>query len=175
MQLGSKTLRCSNEACQVCELDARLLAAGAERVAWSDLHEHSCHLYVQLQSDHRCPYGLRLDIDKAEYRNPTGGDQSRMCDFAVMAAIRDTAVLVVVELKSGVAYAGEVEQLSEGLRVLHELFEQNGLNPEPKAYWVVGREIDKLRFAMRDRLASLRFGLMPVQLLILECSDTVYR
>ena len=97
-----------------------------------------------------------------------------MCDFAVIVAIEDTASLVVVELKSGVAYAEDVEQLSEGLRVLHDHFQEDGLNPRPEAYWVVGKEVDKLRFALRDRLTSLRFGPKPVQLQILECGATVY-
>lgn len=157
----------------MCNLSQRLVESGAERVAWSDLYEHSCHLYVRLRNEHRCRHGLRLDIDGASYRRPSSGDQSRMCDFAVVTVIRDTADLSVVELKGGVAYAEDTEQLSEGLRVLHELFEENGLAPQPKAYWVVGREVEKLRFAMRDRLTSLRFGSEPVQLQILECGDTV--
>ena len=157
----------------MCNLSLRLIEGGAERVAWSDLNEHSCHLYVRLHNEHRCRHGLRLDIDGATYRHPSRGDQSRMCDFAVVAAIRDAAELAVVELKSGIAYSEEAEQLCEGLRALHELFEENGLIPHPRAYWVVGREADKLRFAMRDRLTSLRFGSDLVQLQILECGDTV--
>lgn len=174
MQLEAETPRCSGGTCQVCQLFLRLIEGGAENVAWSDLNEHSCHLYFRLKDDRRCVYGLRLDIDRAGYRRPSKGEQTKMCDFAMIAAIEDTASLVVVELKSGVAYAEDVEQLSEGLRVLHDHFEEDGLNPQMDAYWVVGKEVDKLRFAMRDRLTSLRFGPKPVQLQILECGATVY-
>ena len=96
-----------------------------------------------------------------------------MCDFAVVAAIKNVANLLVIELKSGVAYPDEVEQLSEGLRALHDHFEENGLHSQPEAYLVVGREVDKIRFALRDKLTSLRFGAKPVQLQILECGATV--
>ncbi len=57
--------------------------------------------------------------------------------------------------------------------MLHEFFEGNGLTARPKACFVVGREVDKLRFSLRDRLTSLRFGPQPVRLDILECGDSM--
>lgn len=92
-----------------------------------------------------------------------------MCDFSVLAVLGDVAQLIVIELKGGVAYSEEIEQLAEGLRVLYEYFQENGLVARPKAYWVVGREVEKLRFSLRDRLTSLRFGPVPVELHILDC------
>ena len=92
-----------------------------------------------------------------------------MCDFAVLAVLGDIAQLVIIELKSGVAYDYEIEQLVEGIRVLSLYFEENGLESRPKAYFVVGREVDKLRYSLRNKLASLRFSSRPVTLEILEC------
>ena len=96
-----------------------------------------------------------------------------MCDFAVLAVTGSLAQLVVIELKSGAAYVDDLEQLSEGLRVLHDHFEENGLTPDPTAYFVVGRDLDKLGFALRDKLGSLRFGSTRVKLRILECGDSL--
>ena len=94
-----------------------------------------------------------------------------MCDFSVLANSAQTVHLVVVELKSGVAYADDIDQLSQGLRVLHGFFQENGLVARPAAYFVVGREVDKLRFSLRDKLTSLRFGTLPVNLNIVNCGD----
>lgn len=41
----------------------------------------------------------------------------------------------------------------------------------PLVCFVVGREVDKLRYSLRDRLTSRRFGSMPVRLEVLECGD----
>ena len=94
-----------------------------------------------------------------------------MCDFAVIAVLGQDAQLIVVELKSGVAYAEDIDQLAQGLRVLHDHFQDNGLAPRPAAYFVAGREVDKLKFSLRDKLTSLRFGSSPVILHILECGN----
>ena len=97
-----------------------------------------------------------------------------MCDFAVLAVTGGLAQLVAIELKSGGAYAKDIDQLREGLRVLHDNFEENGLTPNPTAFFVVGRDLDKLRYALRDRLASLKFGSTTVKLQILECGDSLH-
>ena len=97
-----------------------------------------------------------------------------MCDFAVLAVTGGLAQLVAIELKSGGVYADDIEQLGEGLRVLHDYFEENGLTPNPTAFFVVGRDLDKLRYALRDRLASLKFGSTTVKLQILECGDSLH-
>ena len=123
-----------------------------------DLEENSCRLYVHITDTHRCLYSLRLDLDEADYRYIKRGQVTRMCDFAVLAVTGGLAQLVAIELKSGGAYADDIVQLREGLRVLHDHFEENGLTPNPTAYFVVGRDLDKLRFALRDKLASLKPG-----------------
>jgi len=97
-----------------------------------------------------------------------------MCDFSVVAVLGNAAQLIVVELKSGVAYSDQIEQLAEGLRVLHEYFQENGLVARPEAYWVVGREVEKLSFSLRDKLTSLRFGYEVVLLHILECGTVLH-
>ena len=167
----SKPVLCAHPECPVCELNSRLIQVGAESVAWSDLCEHDCHAYVRVGPSHRCVHGLRLDVPVAKYRRVSKGETRRMCDFSVLAVHGQAALLVVVELKSGVAYADELDQLSEGLRLIHNYFEANGLTASPRACFVVGRDLDKLRFALRDRLTSLRFGSVPVRLDILKCGD----
>lgn len=172
----SELAPCADYECPVCELNSRLIQDGAESVEWSDLCEHDCHAYVRTGPSHRCVHGLRLDVQTAQYRRVSRSETMRMCDFAVLAvhdqSVRDqAALLVVVELKSGVAYADDLDQLSEGLRVLHDFFEGNGLMARPRACFVDGREVDKLRYALRDRMTSLRFGSMPVRLEILKCGD----
>lgn len=97
-----------------------------------------------------------------------------MCDFSVLAVQGRTAQLIVIELKSGVAYASDIDQLAQGLRVLYERYQENGLMTHPEAYWVVGREIDKLMFSLRDKLTSLRFGSMVVKLHIQECGEVLH-
>lgn len=174
MHVESETLRCSSTECQVCNLNAKLVEHGAEAVALSDLEEHSCRLYVHKTDSHRCLHGLRLDLDKAEYRHVSKGQNTKMCDFAVLAVTGNVAQLVAVELKSGAGYADDIEQLRQGLRVLHDYFEENGLTPAPTAYFVVGRDVDKLSYALRDQLASLRFGSRRVKLEILECGDSLH-
>lgn len=167
----SAPVPCASHECPVCELNSRLIEDGAESVAWSDLCEHDCHAYVRTGPSHRCVHGLRLDVPTAEYRRVSKAKTRRMCDFSVLAVHEQAALLVVVELKSGVAYADDLDQLSEGLRVLHEFFEANGLMARPRACLVVGREVDRLSYSLRDRLTSLRFGSAPVRLDILKCGD----
>ncbi len=97
-----------------------------------------------------------------------------MCDFAVLAVTGGLAQLVAIELKSGAAYADDIDQLREGLRVLHDHFEENGLTPNPTAYFVVGRDLVKFRQSLQDKLASLRFGSRRVKLKFLECGDSLH-
>ena len=175
MSVESESLRCANAECQVCNLNSKLLEHGAEAVSLIDLEENSCRLDIHTTDAHRCLYTLRLDLDEAEYRIVKKGDITRMCDFAVLAVTGRLAQLVVIELKSGAASLEDLDQLSEGLRVLHEYFEQNGLTPDPTAYFVVGKELDRLRHALTiDRPADLRFGSRRVKLEILECGDSVH-
>lgn len=96
-----------------------------------------------------------------------------MCDFSIVAVVGNTAQLIAIELKGGVSYSGEIEQIAEGMRVLHEYFQENGLVARPEAYWVVGREVEKLSFSLRDKLTSLRFGSESVKLHILECGEVL--
>ncbi len=174
MSVESESLRCANAECQVCNLNSKLLEHGAEAVSLFDLEENSCRLYVHIAGTHRCLHSLRLDLGEADYRFVRKGQVTRMCDFAVLAVTGGLAQLVAIELKSSAAYADDIEQLREGLRVLHGYFEANGLTPNPTAYFVVGRDLDKLRYALRDRLASLRFGSTRVKLQILECGDSLH-
>ncbi len=92
---------------QVCDLGSRLLGDGTVRVSWNDLIEHSCRLRVRAREDLRCTLGLRLDVPDARYRRVSKGHTTRMCDFAVLAAAATPAPLLVVELKSGAAYADD--------------------------------------------------------------------
>ncbi len=174
MSVESETLRCASPECQVCNLHSKLVELGAEAVSLFDLEENSCRLELHITDTHRCLYTLRLDLDEAEYRFVKKGQITKMCDFAVLAVTGGLAQLVAIELKSGAAYAADIEQLREGLRVLHDNFEENGLTPNLTAYFVVGRDLDKLRFALRDKLASLRFESTLVKLQILECGGHLH-
>ena len=174
MSVEFETSRCLSAECQVCNLNSKLLEHGAEAVSLIDLEENSCRLELHITGPHRCLYTLRLDLDEAEYRFVKKGQITKMCDFAVLAVTGNTARLLAIELKSGAAYADDIEQLREGLRVLHDNFEENGLTPNPAAFFVVGRDLDKLRYALRDRLASLKFGSTTVKLQILECGDSLH-
>ena len=129
---------------------------------------------VQAGEDLRCTHGLRLDVQDAGYRRVSKGRTTKMCDFAVLAVVAATAPLWAVELKSGAAYADEaIEQLSEGLRVLHEHYREDGLDPRPGACIVAGRELDKLRRSLGDELGALRFGERRVPLRIIKCKDSL--
>ena len=174
MSLESETLRCASPECQVCNLHSKLVEHGAEAVSLFDLEENLCRLNIQTTDTLRCLYTLRLDIDEAEYRFVRKGQVTRMCDFAVLAVTGGVAQIVAIELKSGAASPEDINQLREGLRVLHDYFDENGLTPNPTAYFVVGRDLDKLRFALRDKLASLRFGSTRVKLQILECGGHLH-
>ena len=174
MSVEFETSRCASPECQVCNLHSKLVEHGAEAVSLFDLEENSCRLDMQTTVTHRCLYILRLDVPGAEYRFAKKGQDTRMCDFAVLAVNSSIAQLVAIELKSGAAYADDIEQLREGLRVLHDHFEENGLKPNLTAYFVAGRDLDKLRYALRDRLADLTFGSTLVKLKVLECGDSLH-
>ena len=97
-----------------------------------------------------------------------------MCDFAVVAHRRKVAHLAAIELKSGAADPEDIEQLKEGLDLLHSYFDYDGPEPRLVAYFVVGKEADRLGFALRDRLSTLRFGSRPVKLEIRICGESVH-
>ena len=126
-------------------------------------------MYVQPVSAPPCIHGLRLDVEDAQYRQVSKGKITKMCDFAVIAAQANTTRLIVVELKSGTAYAETIEQLSEGLRVLSDFFQDDSHQVRPAAYLVVGRDAKRLGFLLQDKLSTLKFGFMPVPLTIFKC------
>lgn len=162
----------SERDCKVCQLVSRLLQEGAERVSLSDLCEQGCQLHVQASADDICVHSLLLDVQGAEYRFIAKGHVTRMCDFSVLAARGESARLIVVEIKSGMAYVEDIiEQVSQGLRVLHERFQENGLKAKPRAFFVVGREADKLRWTLRGQ--HVYFGTTRVPWDILECGGTI--
>ncbi len=167
---------CESPECPVCELKSRLIQGGAKSVDWLDLYEHDCHVYLRTGSEHGCVHGLRLDVPDAKYRRLSKGKTRRMCDFSVLAMHSQNVLLVAVELKSGAAYTGDLEQLAEGLRLLHDCFKRAGLmvKPSPRACFVVGRELDKFRSALRGELTRLRFGPLTVRLEILECGESLH-
>lgn len=116
MSAETEALRCSGTKCQVCNLNEKLIEHGAITVSLSELEENRCRLYFEIAATHRCIHGLRLDLDRAEYRYVSKDQDTRMCDFAVLAVNRNVAQLVAIELKSGAAYAEDLEQLGQGLR-----------------------------------------------------------
>lgn len=174
MSVETEISRCARTECQVCNLNSKLIEHGAEAVSLIDLEESSCRLFLHKADTSRCLRCLRLDVDKTEYRKVSKGNQTKMCDFAVLAIADNVVQLLAIELKSGAGYADSIEQLSQGLSVLHDYFEENGLTPDPTAYFVVGRDLDKLKYALRDKLGSLRFGSMRVKLKILKCGDSLH-
>ena len=174
MSVEFETSRCLSAECQVCNLNSKLVELGAEAVSSSDLEENSCHLNIQTTDTHRCLYTLRLDVPGVEYRFVTKGQDTRMCDFAVLAVTGNTAQLFAIELKSGAASPKDIEQLREGLRVLIDHFEENGLKLNLTAYFVVGRDLDRLRQSLRDKLNSLKFGSTTAKLKFLECGDSLH-
>ena len=155
----------------VCRLHSCLLREGAESVSLSDLCEKGCHLQVKASQEHDCVHGLRLDVQSATYRHISKGKVTRMCDFLVLAARGENAQMIVVEIKSGAADADDIEQLSQGLRVLFERFQDNGLKANPHAFFVVGKYANKLRWALRGQ--HVYFGTTRVPWDILECGDTL--
>ncbi|WP_419553859.1 hypothetical protein [Candidatus Poriferisodalis sp.] len=173
MPQATRLLSCADSLCAVCNLQADLLADGAESVDWRHLSENNCELFVVADAVNRCAFGLKLDPDNANYRRIKKGEQTRMCDFAVGGVAAAVARLIAIELKEGAGYADQIEQLVQGLRVLHRYFPDQGFSPRPEAVFVVGREADKLAFSLRDQLESLRFGEVHVRLRILSSGDVL--
>jgi len=96
-----------------------------------------------------------------------------MCDFAVAGATPSFAMIAAIELKEGPGYEDDIEQLVEGLKVLHRYYAHDGLSPQPVAVFVVGEEADRLAFSLRDRLDELRFGDIQTPLRVLTSGDVL--
>lgn len=97
-----------------------------------------------------------------------------MCDFAILSASKNTARLLAIELKRGAADTEDLEQLVEGLALLHQYFEVGRLKPRPAAFFAVGKERDRFGFAVRDQLSRLMFGSKPAKLGMLDCGDRLH-
>lgn len=82
---------CSDGDCRICRLNTRLINGGAEVVPWDDLSEHSCRLHIRRGDRIRCIHGLRLDVQRAGYRRVSRAEDTRMCDFAVLASSDEAA------------------------------------------------------------------------------------
>lgn len=166
---------CTQDYCNACDTYVALLRDGAAARDWWYMEENGCELLVVRQSQVDCPFGLKLDPDDAEYRKKSKAETMRMCDIAILGRRNSEPFVIAIELKSGVAYEDELEQLVQGLNVLYQYSQHNSPNPciTAAAYFVVGREGDKLRFAVRDKLSSLRFGPHPVRFDILDCGTTL--
>jgi len=80
---------------------------------------------------------------------------------------------MVLELKSGAADENAINQLQQGLRALYESLGPKSLHTRPFAYLAVGQQADTFRFAMRDKLSTLKFGTEQVRLIIIECGTTI--
>lgn len=175
MRSHAKTPLCSDNdsKCQVCQLSESLIREGAKTIPWTNLYEQSCKLRILSKEGHKCIRGLRLDMPGAKYRHLPESTR-RMCDFSILAVFENTAQLIVIELKSGYASSKDIDQLTQGLQVLYEYFEDNGLTARPQAYLVANKGLNKFKFSLRDKLTSLRFGSKPVKLEILQCGDALH-
>lgn len=152
---------------------AHLVRDDAVVVDWRHLSENNCELTVTANAVNQCMLGLKLDPDEASYRRIKKGEQTRMCDFAVGGVAGSAALLATVELKEELGREEDIEQLVNGLRVLHDYFPQQGLSPRPVAIFVVGAEADRLAFSLRDQLDDLKFGETRVPLRVLTSGDVL--
>ncbi len=152
-----------------------LLGDGAEQVASGTLVDGDCSVTITDQGGCTCQSRLRLDIQGAAYR-ATGrvNQDSKMCDFAILATDEGRDIAVVVELKRGMAewpHAGE--QLEQGLRVLHERFIDTGLARPPRACLAVGKQASQLRNLIRSTGYRARCGFGPVPVEVIDCGSEI--
>ena len=172
---GEGVAPCGRATCGVCGARIGLLGDGAEEVTSATLVDGDCNVSITDQGGCTCQSRLRLDIPGAAYRS-TGhaNEDSKMCDFAILATDEGRDIAVVVELKRGIAewpHAGE--QLEEGLRVLHERFIDAGLARPPRACLAVGKQASQLRNLIRSSgyRAGCGFGPIPVE--VIDCGSEI--
>lgn len=102
-----------------------------------------------------------------------------MCDFAILATVEDSAHIVAIELKSGVARVKDIEQLVKGLEVLHAYWFEGSadrLPVVPAACLVIGRRIHHFKRLLSKETKlrrCLKFGSEHVRLQILGCGQTL--
>ena len=111
----------------------------------------------------------------ARYRVTVRRDEdSKMCDFAVLATTNGHDRAAVIELKRRIAdwpHAGE--QLGEGLRALHEKFDDTGLVLPLRACLAVGKQASQLRNLLRSHGVCPRFGSRPVSVEVVDCGSAL--
>ena len=170
---GEEISRCLTEDCHLCKLYLKLLGEGAEAVAWSDLKEHTCQIHILFDRLPFCAGAMKLDTQDAKYRHLSKGTIKRMCDFAALTMFENNAEFTAIELKSGAADIDTIEQLEEGIRILDNYFDQDKFTSKFSAYLVVGRQADKLKFALRDKLANFIVGSIQVRFHVVDCGDSL--
>ena len=96
-----------------------------------------------------------------------------MCDFAAGAVEGDALRVLVVELKSGAADLGAVEQLQEGLRVVEKQLGESSMRTQPEAYLVANKVPERLMNLLRGKSTRVKFGQFRIQVRVRRCGDVL--
>lgn len=172
---------CGRVDCPVCTIRQRLVGAGAVEFAPSTLFdddtpgEARCEVTICDSEDCDCQTRLKIDIDQAPYRfKDQQSEQSKMCDFAVIATVAGEHVAAAIELKLGAAtWEQHGPQLREGLTLLHEEFGWAGAQSVPRAYLVVGKERDMMQTYLDAASIRLRYGSQEVLVEVIDCGSCI--
>ena len=113
-----RTRRPEGPCCCAQDTAAALASAGARLIKGSALKSaHGCSLDVRASCDTTVLHRLELDREGASYLGGNG-QQSPICDFAVVWETTGLVSIAVVEMKSGRASDRIVAQLEGGLNIL---------------------------------------------------------
>lgn len=172
---------CGLADCLVCAVRSRLLAKGARD--WSDslLFDEDtpgnsyCEVTICDQGDCSCQSRFKMDEDGADYRaTAQSNEDTKMCDFAIVAALPQQDLALVLELKLGIAeWPRYRDQLQEGLRVLHDEFGSHDRPSTPKAYLAVGKQRHETQEFLDTKGVRLSFGTRPVLIEVIDCGSRV--
>ncbi len=172
---------CGLADCLVCSVRSRLLAQGARD--WRDAllfdddtpGDSGCEVTVCDQGDCSCQSRLKMDEDGAAYRaTAQPSEDTKMCDFAIIAALPQRNLAVALELKLGIAeWPRFRDQLQEGLRVLYDEFGNHDGLSSPKAYLAVGKQRHEMQEFLDTKGVRLSFGMRPVLIEVIECGSCI--
>ena len=167
---------CSGSHCLICDLYKKLSSANGTALklyTGTSLSDNDCSLDLRIGSASACQLRVKLDSGNLQTGKTSGGNQHKMCDFAVAARVDGTVCISVVELKNGAAKLAVIEQLQEGLTLLHRLLPRN-VSVHAYAILATSKQNQQLKNQIRGSRAILAFGSKPVQLRIHKCGEQIF-
>lgn len=153
---------------------ACLTQSGATVLAGTSLKaEHGAKVDCRVSDDEGRVARLKIDHPTASYRRSVCGSTSPICDFGVVRESDASIGVSVVEIKSGAADLGAVEQLQGGVDAIAACIPDGCHATLETAVVVAGKLERRLMQALRTRKSHVKMNGVRREVRVLRSGTTL--